>query len=387
MASYKKKFKNLNIGHYTNRSHMKITGIKVHILRSEVYHHSPPCFIRIFTDEGIEGNTIIEESIYGEELVRKFKVEKGWIKGKEFTKLIGADPLDRENIEKSLWTQYFYQRHYVAVSSALDECLWDIAGKFFKVPVYKLIGAYREKILAYASTQSYDNVEDYKKIVEDCVNRGFKAIKIHPPKNWKKDIELCKKVREWVGDEIILMHDPFNAYTREEAIRVGRILEKLDFYWFEDPIPTEDMDGLANLCRSLDIDIVMGEQIYNHQSYTELIRRGATDRLRCIDVNVGGITGILKVAHLAEAFNMKCEPHSWGNPWQQAAHLHVMLAIRNCDFFEMPVPQGIFDIGTRDVIRIDKEGYVHAPKKPGLGIDPDWDEIEKQTIKTISWPE
>jgi len=373
---------------------VKITGIKVHILKPQEFSHeatritSPPALIRIFTDEGIEGNSMLEEAIYAEELVMKFKVKKGWLRvTEEHIPLIGANPLDREKIGKSFWDQYFFQRSAPTVLCALDECLWDIAGKALKLPIYKLIGAHREKILAYASTQSYGEVEEYIKIAEDCVEKGFKAIKIHPTRYWKKDVEVCKAVRKAVGDEITLMLDPFHAYTREEALKVGREIEKLDFYWYEDPIPTTDVDGLVDLCRSLDIQILMGENIHDFYSYAELIRRNATDDIKCIDVNVGGITGMLKVAHLAEAFGMKCEPHSWGHPWQQAAHLHVMLAIRNCDFFEMPVPEGIFDIGTKDVIRIDKQGYVHAPKKPGLGIDVNWDEVEKQMIEIISWPE
>jgi L-alanine-DL-glutamate epimerase-like enolase superfamily enzyme len=373
---------------------MKITGIKVHVLKPQEFLQeasrivSPPALIRIFTDEGIEGNTMLEEAVYAEELVMKFKALKGWLKtAEEYVPLMGADPLDREKIEKSFWEQYFFQRSAPTVLYALDECLWDIAGKALKLPIYKLIGAFRERVPAYASTQHYEKIEDYVKVVGDCVEKGFRAIKIHPTRYWKKDIEVCKAVREAVGDEIVLMLDPFHAYTREEALKVDREIEKLGFHWYEDPIPTTDVDGLADLCRSLDIPVLMGENVHDFYSYAELIRRNATDGLRCIDVNVGGITGMLKVAHLAEAFGMKCEPHSWGHPWQQAAHLHVMLAIRNCDFFETPVPEGIFDIGTKDLIRIDKQGYVHAPKKPGLGIDVDWDYIEKYSIKTFSWPE
>jgi L-alanine-DL-glutamate epimerase-like enolase superfamily enzyme len=92
---------------------------------------------------------------------------------------------------------------------------------------------------------------------------------------------------------------------------------------------------------------------------------------------------MIKIAHLAEAFGMKCEPHSWGDTLTQATHLHVMLATRNCNLFELPVPEGIFDRGFKDLIRIDENGYVQAPKKAGLGIDIDWREIEKITMKTL----
>lgn len=347
----------------------------------------PAALIRIQTDEGIEGVTMLEEALYAEELVMKFKVAGKWLRSmEEFIPLIGADPFDRERIEKSFWDQYFFQRSAPTVLCALDECLWDIAGKALNMPVYKLIGAYRERILAFASTQSYSSVEDYVRVAERCVEEGFKAIKIHPPRYWRRDIEVCRAVREAVGDDIVLMLDPFHAYSRYEALMVGREIEKLGFYWYEDPLPTTDIEGLAKLCSKLDIQVLTGEDIHDLYGYAELIARGAADSLRCVDVNVGGITAMLKVAHLAEIFGMNCELHSWGHPWQQAAHLHVMLAIRNCSFFEMPFPVGIFDQGTRDVIRIDGEGYVHAPRKPGLGLDVDWDYVESRTIKTISWP-
>lgn len=372
---------------------MKITGIKVYILKPQEFSHEatrinvPSALVQILTDEEIDGITMLEEASHAEELVMKFKTGRKWLRSTEdFIQLIDADPFDRERIEKSFWNQYFFQRTAPSVLCALDECLWDIVGKALKMPIYKLIGAYREKIPAFASTQSYGSVEDYVRVALECVENGFKAIKIHPPRYWKRDIEVCRAVRDAVGEEVTLMLDPFHAYTREEALKVGREIEKLNFYWYEDPIPTTDIDGLAELCRSLDISVLTGENVHDIYSYAEIIRRNAADGLRCLDVNVGGITGMLKVAHLAELFGMKCELHSWGHPWQQVAHLHIMLSIKNCDFFEMPFPIGIFDQGTRDVVRIDREGYVHAPRKPGLGIDVDWDEIRGRTIRVIAWP-
>jgi len=358
---------------------MKIIGVKVHKLPRE-------SLVVVLTDESIEGYSVVDHAS-AEELVRRFAVSEPWlVSSKPFQKLIGADPFDIEKIEKSQYSQYFYQSINNGVLCALDECLWDIIGKSLKLPVYKLLGSYREKILAYASTPNYEKEEDYIDLALKCKEKGYKALKIHPFRNWKKDISLCKAVRDAVGDEMILMLDPFNAYSREEALKVGRVIEKLDFYWYEDPIPTTDIDGLVDLCRSLDIEVLIGEHLSSLYEYSEYIRRHATDALRCIDVKVGGITSMMKIAHLAEAFGMKCEPHSWGSTITQAAHLHVMLAIENCDFFELPVPEGVFDRGFKNKIRIDKDGYVHAPNKPGLGIEIDWDEIEKNTIKTLEYP-
>ena len=97
----------------------------------------------------------------------------------------------------------------------------------------------------------------------------------------------------------------------------------------------------------------------------------------------GGITAMRKTAHLCEAFNRNFEPHSYGTTLVQAAHLHVMLSMKNCDFMEIPVPQGILDVGMKDVIRVEKDGYVSAPTKPGLGYDIDWDTIKKLTVEEL----
>ena len=355
---------------------MKITGVRAHLLkpRQRGAEAENEGLVRIFTDEGIEGNSVVS-SASADELVRLFGAEGfGRLIGSELRekreeKLIGSDPFFREKIEKSIGSQYFWHPLSNEVLCALDECLWDIAGKALKLPVYKLLGAYRDRILAYASTPNYEKERDYIDLVAECQEKGFKAIKIHPYRHWKRDIALCKSIREAVGEETTLMLDPFAAYAQDEALKVGREIQKLDFYWYEDPIPTADVDCLQDLCASLDIPILMGEHLTSLSQYGEYIRSHATDALRCVDIRVGGITAMMKVAHLAESFGMKCEPHSWGSPITQAAHLHVMLAIRNCDFFELPVPEGIFDRGVRNAIRIDDNGYVHGPAENGLGIN------------------
>lgn len=361
---------------------MEISDVKVHILKPRrfVTHRnqkitSSQGLVRIFTDEGIEGDAMVDS-------VTAFAFARLFVDDKE--ELIGLDPFDREKIEKrfSSWP-YNWRLIHNSVLSALDICLWDIAGKALNLPIYKIIGGCRDKILAYASTQHYAREEDFIDIVRKCVDGGYKAIKIHPYQDWEKDIELCRVVRNEVGDEITLMLDPVGVYNRYRALKVGREIENLDFYWYEDPMPTTDIEGLTELCASLDIEVLIGEYIWNLSDYGVYIEKHATDALRCVAEKVGGITGMLKIAHLAEAYGMKCEPHSWGNVTQQAAHLHVMLAIENCDFFELPVPEGAFDLGFLDNIRIDDEGYVLAPKKPGLGYEIDWETIEKEAVKVL----
>ncbi len=311
--------------------------------------------VRIFTDKGVVGHSKTSPDTAEYMVMNKSELDN-------------VDPFDRLKLEKSFrWTN--------DVVTALDIYLWDIAGQALGLPIYKFLGAYREKILAYASFIQLPTEKAYLQIALECKRNGYKAIKIHPywGSDWKRDIALCTAIREAVGDEMILMLDPVQAYDRWSAMKVGRAIDKLNFYWYEDPISKTDLTAYANLCKSLDVAITEAEGMGLH-TLAEYIRRDATDILRCS--LEGGITGVMKAGHLAEAFNIKCELHSWGCTLDQVAVLHAMLAMENCDFFELPVPEGIMDQVSKDVIRIDEKGYVHAPKAPGLGLEVDFDAID-----------
>jgi L-alanine-DL-glutamate epimerase-like enolase superfamily enzyme len=185
-------------------------------------------------------------------------------------------------------------------------------------------------------------------------------------------------VRKAAGDDYILLLDPVGVYTREEAIKVGRVAQELGYVAYEDPIPTTDIQGLVDLCHDLEVPIHIGEFIFSIYDYAEYIRRGAVDVVRLIVDNIGGITGAMKVAHLAECFGLECAPHNWGEVFDHAVHFHVELAMPNNVWFEMTVPQGTGDRPyMKDVVRIDKNGYVNAPTKPGIGYEIDRDVLEK----------
>jgi L-alanine-DL-glutamate epimerase-like enolase superfamily enzyme len=189
-------------------------------------------------------------------------------------------------------------------------------------------------------------------------------------------------VRKAAGDGFILLNDPVGVYTREEAFKVGRALQELDYICFEDPIPTDDIDGLVQLNQALDIPIHIGEFIFSPYNYAEYIRRGAMDVVRFIVDNVGGITGGMKIARLAESFGMECAPHNWGEAFDHAVHFHCELAMPNNVWFEMTVPQGSSDRAyVKDKFRVAKDGYVYASAKPGLGVDLDRAVLDKMTTR------
>lgn len=294
--------------------------------------------------------------------------------------IVGADSNDRER----LWHEMMAHARYLIMPKAashIDIALWDLAGKQAGLPVYKLLGAYRDKVPTYATTTSYDTVEKNVEVALAIKKRGYNACKLHPPSIPDLDIEICKAVREAVGPDYRLMLDPTSAYEYDQALRVGRAIEALGFYWYEDPIRDDDIAGLRELCRALDIMVLMGESTHRGPwAFANFFNAFAGDGYRAVADVVGGLTGLRKVAAAAEVHNRRVEPHSYGSTLVQAAHLHHILASRNCEYFEVPHPKETLDFGMKNAIEIDADGHVHAPTAPGLGFEIDWDVIENSTI-------
>jgi L-alanine-DL-glutamate epimerase-like enolase superfamily enzyme len=334
----------------------------------------------VVTNSGIEGNYTLNERYWHPNWSNL-----GWL---EYARpaLTGKSVLDLPAIT-SQWVPEKRRQGQISYASAIDNCLWDILGKAVGLPIYRILGAYRDKVMAYASTQHHNTIEEFVDEVKKSKAEGFKAYKIHPPSpngghDYKLDIEVAKAVRKAAGDDFILLNDPVGVYTREEAIKVGRVLQDLNYVAYEDPIPTDDIDGLVELCRALDIPIHIGEFIFSPYNYAEYIRRGAVDVVRFIVDNVGGITGGMKIARLAELFGMECAPHNWGEAFDHAVHFHCELAMPNNVWFEMTVPQGSGDRPyMKDKIRISPDGCVHAPTKAGLGYEIDHAILDRMTKK------
>ena len=298
--------------------------------------------------------------------------------------LIGNDPLDRER----LWHSAHRADRYGGLASfnsygPLDVALWDIASKSASLPLYKLIGAYRDRIPAYASSPFMQSPEDYASLAIEAKLKGFTAFKLHPPGEPDLDIACCEAVRAAVGPEFVLMSDPVGGnYDHEDAVRVGRALEKLEYLWLEEPLYDHDIHGLEQLSRTLDIAICAGEWNSDFFSKINYLRSGAADIIRADVSWTGGITGSLKSAHIAEGFGVNCEMHMTVLSLMDVANLHVALAIKNCRYLELPFPDGA-TFGIKKPLEIDNEGYVQAPSDPGLGVEIDWNVINRNTVVRI----
>jgi L-alanine-DL-glutamate epimerase-like enolase superfamily enzyme len=361
---------------------MKITDVKVNVIEIEspmgpiTGRKAQADFVRVFTDDGIEGNFFAAaHGASGRGLA-------DIIVGEYKPMVMGRDPFDRESIIDSI-----VNRHTATITmnaiGALDVALWDIAGKATGLPIYKLLGGFREKIRTYASCLGFNTLEGYANHAKDLVRQGYTAIKLHPMGGTKEHVEACRATREAVGDDIDLMLDSMCRYDRREALWVGRELEKLNFYWYEEPLWNSDLEGNKELSQLLDIPIAATEAMYTTKpaDFVPYIANHIVDIIRGDAQR--GITMTKKVADICDAFGMKYEPHGWGFAASQFANLQVTGAIKNCDFFEKVVPSEMYDVCAKDTIEIDKEGFVHMPSKPGLGIEFDLDEIEKRTVLSL----
>jgi len=307
--------------------------------------------------------------------------------------LIGRDPLEREGLWQTLWKGFRHTDHLGL--GPIDIALWDLAGEYLDESVSTLLGGYRDCVPAYASTFFADDHEGglnspeaYVDFAHECRKRGYQGFKIHPFCDPTLDIELCRAVSEAVGEEMVLMLDPASEYdTYAQALRVGKALDECGFFWYEDPMADtgQSIQKLSTLSNALETPILSAEHVRggpfsraDHISYAgvELVRADAH-----LD---GGITGVMKIAHVAEAFGRDVELHVGG-----PSHLHCMSAIRNTNYFEHGLlhprthwmsAQGFI----KPVEVIDEDGTIPIPDGPGLGVEIDWEFVEdRQTSHTL----
>lgn len=333
--------------------------------------------VTIKTDAGIEGHAFLGSSFRPADIDAR-----GFIDNLK-PLVIGQNPLDRERLYRAMMTQN--RSIMFRPIGAMDIALWDIAGKIAGLPIHRLIGGNRDRIRAYASSSTLGSIEAYVEQAKESKAAGYHGYKMHPPKDRSLHIKMLEKCREAVGDDYTLMYDPAAIYSYGEAVRIGRVLERLDYLWFEDPLPVDDLYNYQKLCAELDIPIVSTEYAWGgFRGYAAWISARATDALRGDVALKGGITGVLKSAHLAEGFNMNYELHHGGNSLNNIANAHVALAIENCEYFEVILPHEAQKYGLVEDIELAPDGTVRPPDGPGLGASIDFDLISRMTVEVLS---
>ncbi len=245
--------------------------------------------VTLATDQGVEGHAFLGSAynsahLDGPMLIQVLKPI-----------VMGEDPLDREKLYQAMWKRA--RAVTVRAIGAVDIALWDIAGKVAGLPIHRLIGGYRDRVPAYASSQVLGAPEAYAEQAQEFKSRGWQAYKIHPPAVWRDDIPVCRAVRRAVGDDYTVMLDSTWSYEYAEALRVGRAIEELGFYWYEDPLADADIYNYVKLKQKLDIPIMATEYpIAGLDSYQPWITERATDFLRGDVAVKGGITTLVKTA-------------------------------------------------------------------------------------------
>jgi L-alanine-DL-glutamate epimerase-like enolase superfamily enzyme len=332
--------------------------------------------LEIKTDEGVTGHAFLggaarDAEIEGLSLIKSLK-----------PLLLGRDPLDRESLYQTLWGRG--RLTMVRSIGAVDVALWDLAGKIAGLPIHQLLGTYRRSIPAYASSQTFDSVDEYREQALAYKAIGWQAYKIHAPHPPQQDIKVCTAVREAVGDGFPLMLDATWSYDYPTAVRVGRAIQDLDFHWFEDPLSEWNIHGYQKLRQQLSIPLMATELPFGGvDQYAPWILAQATDFLRGDVCFKGGITTCMKAAHLAEAFGLNFEIHHGLNSLNNVACLHVAMAIRNCEYFEVLLPDAANKYGLVQEIAVDAQGLVHAPMGPGLGVEIDFELIKHNTQSVL----
>src|SRR5207253_541484 len=269
--------------------------------------------------------------------------------------LIGEDPL----LIEFLWQKMFartrqYGRRGVVMQaiSGIDIALWDIAGKIAKLPVYRLLGACRDRVEAYASGGFYQegkSAADLAGEAEGYRDRGFKGMKMKIGRNPstqthlrhlvdhaelcqvepEEDIARVAAVRRALGPQAKLMADVNCAWSPSFAIEMGRALEPYKLYWIEEPVATDDIDGSARVADALATPIAGSETEIGLYGFRELITRGAIDIVQPDIAWAGGFSECRRIAALAQAHHLMVAPHAFASAVTLAASLHFIASIPN----------------------------------------------------------
>ena len=370
---------------------MKITDMRIDVVRRELPDtgldsdlgrfsgHCEQGVLRIFTEDGIEGNAFVGGFRGGGHphfgpILKVLKPE-----------IIGRDSADRERLWSRLAVLRTRRGLRMAAWAPVDVALWDIAGKAAGMPVHRLLGTQRYEARVYATyPPRHETPAGYVGEAEDIMARGFGAYKIHPGAMGVKDvIEMVRLVRNTVGDGFPLMLDPNCRYSYRAALEVGRALDDNGFYWYEDPVPWHDFDAIVELGRRLNVPLCMSDA--PELQFFEAARMVGHKALRIVRGSASklGITGLKKLCSLAEGFGINCEIGTAGNSLMNAANLHVLLSVSNCDYYEYWMPEAVHQFGLVEDIGLNEQGVIEAPLKPGLGYELDWDFVDRHRVATL----
>ncbi len=384
---------------------MKIANVKSHVLAYDLpeelgysqqyYARRTAHLVEVETDEGVTG----WGECFGPGNIAL--ANKGIVERVIAPMILGDDPMDRDVIWHKVYNlmrDHGQKGMPMQALSGVDIALWDIAGQVAGLPIHKMIGgAHRTKVRAYGYGMMLkrESLADHLARFGDEAARirdmGFAATKMKVGLGPKEDVQLCQAVREGVGAAFTFMVDANHCYTTSDAFYVGRALEELDAYWFEEPVAPEDLDGYRELRAGLKVNISGGEAEFGRWGWRRLLENRGLDIAQPEVCALGGISEYLRVLALCHAHFTPVINHVWGSAISVATNLHLLAAMPD-------MPGGLFpwqpmlefdttDNRFRDDLLIeplDIQGQVRAnggmiaiPDGPGLGVTPDRDFIAR----------
>ncbi len=290
--------------------------------------------------------------------------------------LIGEDA----DCIEGIWKKLYFHTHATAVGAitslalaAVDTALWDLRCKRVNLPLWKLAGGAKQEIPLYTTEGGWLHLTP-EQLVNDALkvkSHGFggSKIKVGSP-NLSDDIKRLSAVREAVGDDYHIMIDANQSFTHDEAIRRAKTFAEMDITWLEEPLPAEDVAGHAMLCRQGGTPIAVGESMYGTRLFREYLQQNACHIVQVDVARIGGITPWLKVAHLAETFNVNVCPH-----FLMELHVSLCCAVPNSRWLEYIPQLGSLAEETFTVI----DGKAQAPSQAGIGIEWNWKAIRDKS--------
>ncbi len=296
-------------------------------------------------------------------------------------RLLGRNPL----LVEAIWKDLFFHTHATAVGAitnlalaCVDTALWDWRARCQGLPLWQLLGGAQARVPVYTTEGGWLHLSA-PELVEQTLQakaQGFKGakIKIGRPR-LAEDVARLAAVRAAVGPDFDLMTDANQGFHRPEAVRRAAAFAPFDLAWLEEPLPAEDVSGHRQLREHTTIPVAVGESIYHLGQFREYLEQGACSIVQPDVARIGGITPWIKVAHLAEAFDVPVCPH-----FLMELHVSLCAAVPNAAWVEY-IPQ--LDDITRSRIRVEG-GYAYPPDTPGLGIEWDWDAIDHRQIADLT---
>ena len=388
---------------------MKISSIKSHVLRYELdkelgyshhyYKHRTAHLVEIETDEGITG--------WGEcfgpgniALANKYIVEKVIQ-----PLIIGEDPINKEYIWHKVYNllrDSGQKGMPIQALSGIDIALWDILAKKAKLPLYQLLGGKTNNkipVYGYGMMLQKKSVEElcelFKKEANQIKEKNFKAMKMKVGLGPKEDLKLVSAVREAIGNNFKLMVDANHAYNKNDALYVGKGLDEMEIYWFEEPVAPEDYDGYKELKEKLKTNIAGGEAEFTKYGWNQLIKNNCIDIAQPEVCGLGGITEYLKVSALAQSNFIPIVNHVWGSALSVAVNLHLLTSLPDMPGGLFPTKSMLeFDTTEKNIFITDlaeekfsildqvkdKDGFASPLENIGIGINP-----KKEFIKEYEY--